>query len=77
MDSLDPERFQRMARGASLKQAWAGLMAAEAAALQIKVNAVMVRNVNEEGLIPLAELSLKYPWQNRFAQNRAMNQIGG
>ncbi len=68
LDSLDPQRFERMARGPSLAQAWEGVLAAEAAGLEVKLNAVMVRNFNEDDLLPLARLSQRYPWQIRFLE---------
>ncbi len=68
LDSLDAERFDRMARGPSLEQAWEGVLAAEEAGLDVKLNAVMVRNLNEEDLIPLARLSMEHAWQIRFLE---------
>jgi len=68
LDSLDATRYHRMARGPSLPKAWEGLLAAEDAGLEVKINAVMVRNFNEEDLIPLAELSRRHAWQIRFLE---------
>jgi cyclic pyranopterin phosphate synthase len=48
---------------------WAGIRAAEAAGLEIKLNAVVVRNYNDgEDLIDLARLTLHQPWQVRFIE---------
>ncbi len=52
--------------GDSLRRA---MEAAEAAGLTpIKVNAVVVRDDNEEDLIDLARLTLSHPWQVRFIE---------
>lgn len=69
IDSLDPEKFHRLTRWGKLEQAWQGILAAEAAGLTpIKLNAVVVKNYNEEDVIDLATLTLKRPWQIRFIE---------
>ena len=69
LDTLNPEKFRRLTRRGSLEDVWAGIQAAEAAGLTpIKVNAVVVRDDNEEDLIDLARLTLTHPWQVRFIE---------
>ena len=69
LDTLNPERFRRLTRRGSLEDVWAGIQAAEAAGLTpIKINAVVVREDNEEDLIDLARLTLTHPWQVRFIE---------
>ncbi len=69
LDTLNPEKFRRLTRRGSLEEVWAGIQAAEAAGLTpIKVNAVVVRNDNEEDVIDLARLTLTHPWQVRFIE---------
>jgi cyclic pyranopterin phosphate synthase len=69
LDTLNPEKFQKITRRGSLEQVWAGIMAAEAAGLiPIKINAVVVRGVNDDELLDLARLTLTHPWQVRFIE---------
>ena len=69
LDTLNPEKFRRLTRRGSLEDVWAGIQAAEAAGLTpIKVNAVVVRDDNEEDLIDLARLTLNHAWQVRFIE---------
>ena len=48
LDSLDPERFAAITRGGELGQAIAGIEAASAAGLAIKINMVALRDTNED-----------------------------
>jgi len=47
VDTLDPERFTRLTRWGKLDKVLAGLEAARRAGLEIKINTVAVRGVNE------------------------------
>ena len=56
LDALDNGRFQRMGGSRrSVGDVLAGLRAAREAGLQVKVNCVVQREVNEEEVLPLAE----------------------
>lgn len=69
LDTLNPDKFRRLTRRGTLDEVWAGIQAAEAAGLTpIKINAVVVRNDNEEDIIDLARLTLTHPWQVRFIE---------
>lgn len=48
VDTLDPERFRRLTRWGRLEQVLEGLQAAKKAGLAIKINAVALKNENEE-----------------------------
>ena len=48
VDTLDPEKFQRITRWGKLDKVIAGLDAAQAAGLKIKINAVALKGVNED-----------------------------
>jgi cyclic pyranopterin phosphate synthase len=75
LDTLDPDRFHYLTRWGSLEEVWKGIEAAEQAGLNpIKINAVIVRNYNEEDIIPLAQLTVTRPWQVRFIE---MMPFGG
>jgi len=47
MDTLDPEKFQKITRWGRLDQVMAGIDAAQDAGLHVKINAVALKDVNE------------------------------
>ena len=56
LDALDESIFQKMSgRAVSVKQVIAGMDAAAEAGIPVKVNAVIVRGMNESQVVPLAE----------------------
>ncbi|MGQ0559402.1 MAG: GTP 3',8-cyclase MoaA [Sphingosinicella sp.] len=55
LDSLDPETYARITRGGRLGDAIAGIDAALAAGLKVKINAVALRHDNLHELVALAE----------------------
>jgi cyclic pyranopterin phosphate synthase len=75
LDTLDPQKFQRLTRRGKLAEVWEGILAAEAAGLTpVKLNAVVVRGYNEEDALDLARLTLDRSWQVRFIE---MMPLGG
>jgi cyclic pyranopterin phosphate synthase len=69
LDTLDPARFRTLTRWGDFEQVWDGILAAEAAGLSpIKLNAVVVRGINEDQVAGLARLTLERPWQVRFIE---------
>ena len=69
LDTLKPERFKQITRFGSFGQVWQGILAAEQAGLTpIKINAVIIRGVNDDELLDLALLSLSHPWHIRFIE---------
>ena len=68
IDTLDPEKFHRITRGAMLRSV-DGIQKAERAGLQIKLNCVVVRGYNDgQDVVDLARLTLSHPWQVRFIE---------
>ncbi len=63
MDTLDPARFRAITRWGDLDKVMAGLDAAQAAGLKIKINAVALKDVNEHEIDDLL----------RFAHGRGMD----
>jgi cyclic pyranopterin phosphate synthase len=69
LDTLDPQKFQRLTRWGKLEDVWEGIMAAEDAGLTpVKINAVVVQDYNESDVVDVARLTLEYPWQVRFIE---------
>jgi cyclic pyranopterin phosphate synthase len=53
LDTLDPDKFRAITRWGDLDKVMAGIDAAQAAGLQIKINAVALKGVNEDELADL------------------------
>ena len=69
LDSLDPERYAALSRRDRLDEVLNGLAAADAAGLRpVKVNAVVMRGVNEVDVVPLAEFCLQRGYRLRFIE---------
>lgn len=69
IDTLDPQRFRQITRGGKLELVWEGIAAADQVGLHpIKLNAVVVRGLNDHEVPQLAALTLTYPWEMRFIE---------
>jgi cyclic pyranopterin phosphate synthase len=69
IDTLDEDKFKKLTRWGAVEDVWRGIRAAEAAGLEIKLNAVVVRGYNDgEDVVDLARLTLYQPWQVRFIE---------
>jgi cyclic pyranopterin phosphate synthase len=69
IDTLDPQKFRQMTRGGKLELIWEGIEAADRVGLHpIKLNAVVVRGLNETEVPQLAALTLQYSWEMRFIE---------
>ncbi|MFN2465362.1 MAG: GTP 3',8-cyclase MoaA [Candidatus Dormibacteria bacterium] len=69
LDSLQPGRFHAMTRRDSLPRVVDGLHAAAAAGLRlVKVNAVMVRGVNDDEAVDFATLARDHDFHVRFIE---------
>ncbi len=69
LDSLDRRRYAALARRDRLDAVLAGLAASEAAGLlPVKVNSVIMREVNDVDVVPLAQFCLERGYQLRFIE---------
>jgi GTP 3',8-cyclase len=55
LDSLIPERFARITRGGDLQQVLAGIAAAKAAGISIRINMVALKGENEDEILSMAD----------------------
>ncbi len=55
LDTLDPDKFRAITRWGELDKVLAGIAAAKAAGLAVKINAVALKGVNEDELVRLTE----------------------
>lgn len=69
IDTLDSERFRQLTRGGRLEQVWEGMLEADRVGLHpIKLNAVVVRGLNDDEVERLAGLTLSHHWDMRFIE---------
>lgn len=68
LDSLQHETFREITRGGELSRVMAGIEAAESAGIRIKLNAVVMRGVNDNEIEDFAALTLDKPWSVRFIE---------
>ncbi len=77
LDTLDPDRFRRITRRDQLSEVLAGLSAAVQAGLSpVKVNALILRDVNEDDLEPLVERSREQGWELRLIEYMPLENDG-
>jgi cyclic pyranopterin phosphate synthase len=55
MDTLDPAKFRQITRWGDLNKVMAGIDAAQAAGIAVKINAVALKNLNEQEIPALME----------------------
>ncbi len=69
IDTLDSDKFKKLTRWGTVDEVWDGIRAAEEAGIEVKLNAVVVRNYNDkQDAVDLARLTLKNEWQVRFIE---------
>jgi cyclic pyranopterin phosphate synthase len=69
MDSVTPEVFTHMTQGGKVEKVLGAIETAWELGLDpVKINAVMIRGMNENEVVPLAALSLEKPLHVRFLE---------
>jgi len=69
LDTLDAERFKRLARRTGLEETIEGVLAAKRAGFDpVKVNAVIIRGFNEEDIAPLGRFAREHGVEMRFIE---------
>jgi GTP 3',8-cyclase len=69
LDTLDPSRFRTLARREGLDLVLEGLAAAKSIGFErIKVNAVILRGVNDVDIAPLGRAAREHGWELRFIE---------
>jgi cyclic pyranopterin phosphate synthase len=77
IDTLDPVKFREITRWGDLDQVMRGLDAAQNAGLQIKINAVALRGVNDMEFEQLIRFSHGRGMDLTFIEVMPMGEIGG
>lgn len=69
LDTLRPDRYRAMTRRGALADALAGIAAAQEAGLHpVKINAVVMRGVNDDEVVALARCAVERGWHVRFIE---------
>ena len=76
LDTLDEEKFARVTRWGRLPQVLRGLDAAQAAGLQVKLNAVALKGFNEDELLSLAEFCARRGMDLTWIEVMPMGDMG-
>ena len=77
LDSLDADRFRRLTRIGELDRVLAGIDAARAAGFEkIKINSVILKNRNDEEVIPLVDFASARDMDISFIEEMPLGVIG-
>ncbi|MBL8697209.1 MAG: GTP 3',8-cyclase MoaA [Alphaproteobacteria bacterium] len=76
LDTLDPAKFTAITRWGKLDQVLAGLQSAKAAGLEVKINAVALKNFNEDEFDRLVEWCGDEGFDLTFIEVMPMGDIG-
>jgi len=68
LDTLDPEVFKTLSRGFSIAPVRKGLAEAKKLGFHIKINAVLLKDINEDSLFPLIEYCAENQFVLRFIE---------
>ena len=77
LDTLRPDRYRDVTLGGEIEPVFEGLDAVRALGFSpIKINAVMIRGMNEDEAADFARLTLEEPYDVRFIEYMPMGQTG-
>jgi len=78
LDTLQPDRFQRITRLGKLADVLAGIEAAGQAGLRpVKLNNVVMRGMNDDEVVDFARLTLDRAWHVRFIEVMPVGATAG
>jgi cyclic pyranopterin phosphate synthase len=77
LDTLDPARFRTITRWGDFGQVMAGLDAADAAGLAVKLNAVALKGVNEDEIEDLVTFAHGRGWDLTLIETMPLGEIDG
>lgn len=75
LDSLNPERFRRLTRFGDVNQVLAGIRAAQAAGLQVKLNCVALKHYNADEVPALVQFALDEGLDISFIEEMPLGKI--
>ncbi|MDD5094726.1 MAG: GTP 3',8-cyclase MoaA [Dehalococcoidia bacterium] len=69
LDTLRPERFEKITRVGKLEDTLRGILSAQAAGLRpVKINMVVMRGINDDELVDFARATIEQEWHIRFIE---------
>ncbi len=80
LDTMDPDRFRAITRGADIRRVWAGIRAAVAAGFRHpKINCVAMRGINDDEYAAFARLTIDHDATVRFIEYMPLGRtaLGG
>ncbi len=76
LDAITPEVFRRITRGGDVTRTWDAVeLALELGLHPVKLNAVVIRGLNDGEVLPLAALSLERPLHVRFIEYMHLSNV--
>lgn len=73
LDTLDPEKFKRITGRNRFEKVWDAILTAHILGISpIKVNAVILKGINDDEIETITALTLKYPFHIRFIEYMPM-----
>jgi cyclic pyranopterin phosphate synthase len=77
LDTLDAEKFRAITRWGALDKVLAGIDAAQEAGLQVKINAVALKGVNEDEIVPMIRWAHGRGMDLTFIEVMPLGEIDG
>lgn len=77
LDAIDKETFFKMSKRNDINRVLKGIDAALAAGIEVKINAVVMKSLNENQIIPLLEYAFQKHIVIRFLEIMAMGHLYG
>ena len=77
LDTLDPDRFRHITRWGDLQQVMDGLAAADRAGLQIKLNVVALKDLNDDEIVSLIEFAHGRGYELTLIETMPLGDIDG
>jgi cyclic pyranopterin phosphate synthase len=77
LDTLDPDRFRAVTRWGDLETVMAGLAAADAAGLKVKINTVALKGTNEDEIAELIRFAHARGYDLTLIETMPMGEVDG
>lgn len=77
LDAIDEDVFFRMSRRSGINRIFAGIDAAQKAGIDVKINSVMMKGLNDSQILPLVNYAFSKGLTIRFLEIMAMGHLYG
>lgn len=76
LDTLDPVKFKEITGRDDFKVVWKTILSAHESGISpVKINAVILKGINDDEIEAIAALTLKYPFHIRFIEYMPMGEV--